>query len=175
MRVFSLTFVAALALAPGMVAAQPLPEGLTYDPGAMDACLADKSGWLERAACIGVPSAACMDTPAGSSTVGMVGCLDVERNQWDARLNAAYEGAMLRAEAADAADREAKTPGVPARAATLRDMQRRWLDYRDAACANAGAWWHGGTGQGPATVQCLMDQTGRQALLLDALGAEGGE
>jgi uncharacterized protein YecT (DUF1311 family) len=46
-------------------------------------------------------------------------------------------------------------------------MQRAWIEFRDKACTYEAALWQGGTGQGPAAISCLMEQTARQALSLD--------
>jgi uncharacterized protein YecT (DUF1311 family) len=47
-------------------------------------------------------------------------------------------------------------------------MQRAWIGYRDAACAYEESQWGGGTGGGPASVDCAMRLTARQALALEA-------
>lgn len=171
-----------LALLSGGALAQPAPEGLTYDPHAIDSCLSGKADWSARTACIGVASGACMAAPGGASTAGMTDCLEVERLQWDARMNHAYDQAMARAKSADRAGREGDGKdgtgkdgaGATPRADSLRDMQRKWIAFRDAACANAASWYDGGSAAGPALQSCLMEQTGRQALALEDL-VEGDE
>lgn len=173
MRRFRPLLIVAL-LMPGAALAQTGDVPAGHDPAVLDGCLAGKDGWLARAACIGVPSGRCMETPDGSSNVGMSACMSAELAQWDARMNASYQTAMTDADRGDAADRDAGTAAPAERADTLRDMQRRWIAFRDAACANAGAWWSSGSGRGPATVQCMMDQTARQALMLEALAAQWG-
>ena len=69
-----------------------------------------------------------------------------------------------------AADKEVEAVGahVPSKAAALRDMQRAWIGWRDAACAYERAQWGGGSGSGPATLECRMQLTGQQALALEA-------
>jgi uncharacterized protein YecT (DUF1311 family) len=73
---------------------------------------------------------------------------------------------MARHEAGDA---EVKAEGIeaPSVAEALRGMQRAWIVYRDEACDYERAQWAGGTGGGPATAACLMQQTGEQALALE--------
>jgi len=39
--------------------------------------------------------------------------------------------------------------------------------FRDKACTYEASLWQGGTGRGPAAINCLMQQTARQALSLD--------
>lgn len=62
------------------------------------------------------------------STLDMVMCIAELRDQWDARLNAAYKAVMA---SESAAQRNA-----------LRDAQRKWIAYRDANCA----YYAGGEG-----------------------------
>lgn len=49
----------------------------------------------------------------------------------------------------------------------LRNMQRAWINYRDAGCLYEQAQWFGGTGGGPATMACHMHETARQTLVLE--------
>jgi uncharacterized protein YecT (DUF1311 family) len=69
----------------------------------------------------------------------------------------------------EATDAELKELGLaePSTSAALRDMQRTWIAYRDAACAYERSQWGGGTGGGPATADCLMRMTAAQALALE--------
>ena len=63
--------------------------GLPFSPDATEACLAGgERSWPAREACVGSSAEACIDTPDGSTTVGMGFCLGAERRYWDARLNA---------------------------------------------------------------------------------------
>lgn len=136
---------------------------LVFGPEATEACLRSGQG----AACIGASANMCMEvTPGGGSTAGMGGCLDRELQYWDARLNAAYTVAMRRARAVDA---EMKDLGssAPPQAPAMRAMQRAWIGFRDAKCDFVRSEWGGGTGGGPATIACLMEETGRQALFLE--------
>lgn len=137
-----------------------------FDPAPILACLPD--GGED---CIGLASSACMETGGGSTTVGMGFCLDAERRFWDDRLNGSYRQVMAQAKAADADPAE---PGlVPRQVPALRDMQRHWIAYRDAACAYEATRWGGGTGAGPAATACAMQLTARQALRLDGYLREG--
>lgn len=152
-----------LALLPQALPAQPQ---VSFSAEASETCLAE-GGAAET--CIGRAANACMKaTPGGETTAGMGGCLEAEWLYWDARLNAAYGRAL---EAARAMDAEAMA-GAPNQAEALRAMQRLWIPYRDGQCAYVASLWAGGTGAGPASLHCLMDLTGRQALFLEA-SAEG--
>lgn len=144
---------------PGAVMAQDL----VFSAAATEACLEISQ---EPRACIGISAQACMaQTEGGYSTVVMGGCLDREREFWDERLNTAYAAVMAEARAADA--EAAQTGQRPSgQAEALRDMQRAWIAFRDAACAYEYSTWGGGTGAGPAGTACLMRLTGEQALTL---------
>ncbi len=151
-----------LFLTAGSVAAQDIP----FSTGATEACLSAAVDTAGRQVCIGKSAEACIDTPDGYTTVGMGFCYGAERNWWDARLNAAYGGLMEMEKAAEA---ELKSYGsaAPSPAAALRDMQRAWIAWRDAACAYEVSQWGGGTGGGPAWSQCTMQMTAEQALTLE--------
>lgn len=142
-------------------------QDLIFSPAETETCIAEAPG--AEASCIGASAQACMlDTPGGSSTAAMSGCLERERLYWDARLNAAYQARLAEAQAADL---DAKTYGysAPPREPALRAMQRAWIAFRDARCAWAASLWGGGTGGGPAAVGCAMQTTGEQALYLEQI------
>ncbi len=140
-------------------------QDLVYADDATQACLAEAVPG-DRAKCVGASANACMtDTPGGETTVGMGGCLDRELQYWDGALNAAY-GALM--DVYKASDAEAQAGGwqTPAQVPALKAMQRAWITYRDARCDFERAKWGGGTGGGPATLQCLMEVTAAQTFLL---------
>jgi uncharacterized protein YecT (DUF1311 family) len=160
----------ALLLLPGGAAAQDM----VFDPAPTEACLA--AAPADLASCVGHAADACMtENEMGETTIGMGFCLSQEWEWWDARLNAAYGALMEQHEAGDA---QVKAEGleVASVAEALRTMQRAWIVYRDAACAYERAQWAGGTGGGPATAACLMQQTGVRTLELEGkiamLGAQ---
>ncbi|ENZ80901.1 MULTISPECIES: lysozyme inhibitor LprI family protein [Caulobacter] len=65
----------------------------------------------------------CMASPGGTSTVGMVACINMELKAQDARLNRAYQGALKRL-------------SLPRQKAALQKAQRAWIAFRDADCAS---------------------------------------
>ncbi|TGN60947.1 DUF1311 domain-containing protein [Paracoccus liaowanqingii] len=160
------TIALALLLA-GPAAAQEGPP--SFDAGPLIACL---EGEAPHDGCIGLASAACMAGPDGQTTVGMGFCLDAERQIWDDRLNTAYGALMERAEATDA-EMTGLGSSAPPQAPALREMQRDWIAYRDAACTYEAVRWGGGTGAGPAATQCALTLTARQTLWLDGYLVEG--
>ncbi|WP_439526053.1 lysozyme inhibitor LprI family protein [Roseovarius mucosus] len=121
--------------------------------------------------CVGRSAQACMTTDGGETTIGMIDCLDAELKLWDGRLNAAYAAKM---DAARTSDAEMASIGasVPSLENSLREMQRAWMAFRDAACLYEQAQWMGGTGGGPATMACHMQETARQALRLEGWWAQ---
>ena len=74
---------------------------------------------------------------------------------------------MAQNKAADASMAETEA-NLPSLAENLLAMQRAWIPFRDAACDYEMAQWGGGTGGGPALVGCLMNETGRQTLSMEA-------
>lgn len=166
-----LSFATAAYLLAGSTPA--LAQDLTYSNDHTKNCLAAGSSMLEHEACIGASADACMeDTPGGYSTAGMVGCLSLELDWWDARLNRVYGARMA---AAKAMDREmgAGENGVPPMADALKAMQRAWIPYRDATCDYERSFWGGGTGGGPAALGCLLHLTAKQAMYIERSGVGG--
>lgn len=64
---------------------------------------------------------ACLDRPEGTTTHGMLQCMDAARAGWDLELNRTYAELRSRLE--------------PAAQARLRTAQRQWLAFRDAEIA----------------------------------------
>ncbi|AGI67720.1 putative DUF1311 family protein [Octadecabacter antarcticus 307] len=112
-------------------------QNIDYEPKIRSSCL-DGTGEADCATCIGQVVDACIQTDAGSSTVGIGMCISSEWQQLDDRLNAAYQ-----------------------------DIQRGWIVYRDTACDWEMVQWGGGTGGGPASVACMMRLTAQQTLFLE--------
>jgi uncharacterized protein YecT (DUF1311 family) len=136
-----------------------------WSPGATQACLDRAPDLTSREACIGLSTALCIDSPGGQTTLGMSTCLSEELGWWDGRLNTSYRALLDRQKALDAGDRRAGYADA-ARASNLLNMQRTWIPFRDATCAFEHAQWGGGSGGGPARVDCLMRLTAVQALYL---------
>jgi uncharacterized protein YecT (DUF1311 family) len=140
-------------------------QDLDYDPEILSTCIAD-TNVADRAICIGQAADACMKTEAGQSTVGIGMCISSEWQQWDERLNTAYQDLLIQ-QAEVAADNAAFNRIIPDAVDLLRDMQRGWTAYRDAACDWEMVQWGGGTGGGPASAACMMRLTAQQTLFLE--------
>ncbi|MBW4707891.1 DUF1311 domain-containing protein [Roseobacter sp. YSTF-M11] len=130
------------------------------------ACLTRTEDHAARLMCAGLSAGNCINAPGGQTTVGMVDCFDREWRLWDLMLNQNYQARMAEAKVRD---KEAVGYGqsVAKEAETLRNMQRSWISYRDAACTYERSLWGGGTGGGPATVACMMELTAAQAIRLE--------
>lgn len=116
--------------------------------------------------CIGQASQACMNTPGGDNTFGMMKCLQQELEYWDKKLNAAYANRIAIAKENDAELVKAQS-GTKNIENSLRKMQRAWIAFRDASCIYEQSQWMGGTGAGPAGLACHMQETARQTLKLE--------
>ncbi|MDU8910534.1 lysozyme inhibitor LprI family protein [Aestuariicoccus sp. MJ-SS9] len=149
-----------------MVLALPaMAQEMTFSFTATEECLASEGTFGE---CVGASADACMQSNAGGyTTVGMGYCLEQEWQAWDGLLNLHYGEVRAAARAVDAEMRELGS-SAPSQADALRDMQRAWIAFRDAKCDYERSLWGGGTGGGPATLSCLMQETARQALYLEA-------
>lgn len=175
MQIFSSAL--GFAKAAPIIACLALPAGAEpiFSPADSAACLHDvqsnttSQGVNDVLACIGRSADACMSKEGGDTTAGMVICLDAEREFWDDKLNAAYRARMSSALAADA-DMASMSMAAVSLAQSLREMQRAWIVYRDAACLYEQAQWMGGTAGGPAAMACTMHETARQALKLEGWG-----
>jgi uncharacterized protein YecT (DUF1311 family) len=162
----SLRYIFAFALAALSTAAfaQDPPED--YDPAVIPTCLQGLP-LQDRAVCIGRAAEVCIAGEAGSSNVGIGMCYSAEWRQWDDRLNAAYQ-TLLDQQADLAADNAAFNTNIPNAVDLLRDMQRNWIAFRDAACDWEYVQWGGGSGAGPASAACMMQLTAQQTLFLEA-------
>lgn len=154
------------AVIAALLAGPALAQDIPFSPEATESCLASAGDLAARQACVGASAEACINTPDGYTTVGMGFCYGAERDWWDTRLNAAY-GALMEMETAVEAELKALGSAAPSPAVALRDMQRAWIGWRDAACDYEVSQWGGGTGGGPAWSQCTMQLTGQQALSLE--------
>lgn len=91
----------------------------------------------------------CLATPEGMSTYGMIDCIGKEVGVQDARLNRAYQAALMRLER-------------PRQKAALQKAQRAWIAFRDADCAAyVDEDW--GSMARVESNQCMLDHTRQRA------------
>ena len=102
--------------------------------------------------CIGIISTSCMKQPNGETTIGMSICLQRETNWWDGWLNGHY--------------RQLKDIMNKDDFAQLRDMQRKWIAFKDAKCRFEHSSWKGGTIASVTAANCYMTTTADQAIIL---------
>jgi uncharacterized protein YecT (DUF1311 family) len=149
-------------------------EDLPFSPAATDACLAAAGSAGMREDCIGASAKACYSREGVYSNYAIGVCFGAEADYWDERLNAAYT-ALLAVEREMQKEMRDIGATVPDTVLALREMQRAWIPYRDAACWYEYTTWGGGSGGGPANAECLMHVTAEQALDLEARLAERGQ
>ena len=86
------------------------------------------------------------DESCDGNTYETAVCLVRVLKRVDAELNTVYQTAL----------KVAKDPYTPADVQNLKDAERKWIAYRDAACKAERGLWGTGTG-GPATHSiCLI-------------------
>ncbi|MBY8974692.1 DUF1311 domain-containing protein [Rhodobacteraceae bacterium NNCM2] len=141
-------------------------DDIIYSNDATLACLAKTDRW-HALDCAGDSARACMTANrAGDTTLGMVQCYAQENAFWDARLNKAYKILVKRAKEMDASGGWVDEASIYR---ALRDMQRAWIPFRDAACESEAGWWRGGSHAPVAANWCVMMETARQALKLEGI------
>lgn len=95
----------------------------------------------------------CLDSPDGSSTMGMVQCIDGELKIQDAALNTAYRSLV--------ADM------TPDQKSGLQKAQRAWIAFRDADCAARYSPDWGSISTITANM-CVLQRTVERTLELEA-------
>ena len=98
-----------------------------------------------------------VDCANAQSQVEMTYCAEQDWMLADAALNDAYKAAMVVQKSVDDG-LEAKDRGA---VVSLRDAQRAWITFRDAACAAEGYQMHGGSAEPMVIYGCrarLTDQ-----------------
>ena len=99
----------------------------------------------------------------------MTQCAQQDWQATDADLNAAYKAAQVAM-----AEIDASLPDAEQGAATgLRDGQRAWITYRDAACATEGYLSHGGSIEPMVVAYCLARLTKARAADVWMLSQKG--
>ena len=91
--------------------------------------------------------------------IEMTFCAGKDLDAADALLNAAYGRAVSRAKDMDA---EGHIGSAVPITDLLRDAQRAWIPFRDAACDLEATTWGGGTGQSMAYLMCKTRLTERR-------------
>ncbi len=149
------------ALAIIALASPAAAQSIPVDAHRIDRCL----GVMDHPmSCVGVAADECIAENGNGPNVIVAACHFGESDFWDAALNDVYADVL-----ALAADRETDdlgyTPGALTNA--LRDMQRKWIDFRDATCAHAVELAKPfGSAAGAAEAECVSYQTAQQYFAL---------
>lgn len=160
MRMTNMPWLTVFVLWGGMTAAQEPP----FDIGLTVACLAEADPYGNAVLdCVGRAADACMAAPEGGSTVGMGYRFEQEWQWWDWQLTDAYSELIKKQKRIDDVLAGIDS-NLPSLVASLKEMQRAWIPFRDATCDYEGALWGGGL----ATARCTMTETARQELELRA-------
>ena len=164
--------VALTLLLPLSARAEPQPAvlELMHYMDVTAACFDGAEDRAEAGACIGLGSDICMESEEGGfSTIGMMFCLMAEEHSWDILLNRDYGPMMQGLRAMDAEESES-FPQFAARADSLRNAQRAWIELRDADCALEYAMWGAGSMRQIAGAQCGLQRTAERTIYLRFLG-----
>ena len=142
---------------PGLAAAQ----SARVDATVVSDCLTSADIGDTAPSCIGRAANACQSASAGGSTTpGIVECIQAETAIWDGLLNEVYRKVRGDMRAEDSAG------GTINRADALRDAQRAWIAFRDADCALAYAQWQDGSIRSIVGANCQMTMTAQRTLEL---------
>jgi uncharacterized protein YecT (DUF1311 family) len=137
--------------------AEDRPELRPEDRDALEACLQSSlDDGARQEICIVAVQGPCTDE-GGGSTYEMLECIGREHAFWDKLLNQSYKRLQSYAEGGDT---------------ELKDLQRRWIGWREARCAYEAKSAEGGTLANVIASQCFMEETARRAI---DLAAETGE
>ena len=150
-----------LAIALSFLASMALAQANKEMIMNIESCVYEAPDGEELQRCRNFPANACMDKPGGSSTRGMVACLNEEMAAWDFLLNAYYQELKQKSVADDAVGQ-----GPLARVPSLRDAQRAWIAFRDADCKLAYALAGEGSIRQIAGADCLLGHTAARSVAL---------
>lgn len=157
MRLFSLFLAIVLACPDGGAHAQEM----AVDTSRVRDCHTSTPVGTIYPSCLGQAANDCQNLPGGSTTLGIVGCIQAETSVWDALLNEEYRATRDAMRAADAA-----YGGAIDRTEALLKAQRAWIAFRDADCAAAYARWQDGSIRNVVASNCHMTMTAARAIAL---------
>ncbi|WP_233417267.1 lysozyme inhibitor LprI family protein [Halovulum marinum] len=152
--------ILALSAAPIVTAAPAAASDI--DIRAIDQCANAANSMVELEACIHWPVDACQKAASNRGADSGSGCIGRIARYWDERLNLQYETLEGLEEVRTLENPRAATSGQEA---ALLEMQRAWLDFRDAACGYHQMDYS--RGAEAAHAHCMAVLTARQAFYLE--------
>ncbi|MEX0349176.1 MAG: lysozyme inhibitor LprI family protein [Paracoccaceae bacterium] len=102
--------------------------------------------------------------------IAAIKCYDAEYELWDKWLNIAYDKALEQARKNDV--RIDLAAGSRTATEAMTNMQRAWIDYRDALCEGKSSGTPTSNAHAMAWSQCALYETARQTKVLNGF-AEG--
>jgi uncharacterized protein YecT (DUF1311 family) len=155
------------------VANKAAADETTFKPGA-EAHLdrAGSAALYAAESCIGSVADPCLQTDEGSSTYGMLACIEREFDVWDKRLNTAYKEAI-----APDTDLGLNKSQTDIQIQQYRKIQRNWIPWRDATCEvlHADGIPLYGSDSKVTGAYCHLQLTAEQALRLSGELSTGNE
>lgn len=114
-----------------LFASPVLAQDFTIDPHRIDRCLPTVDDPMQ---CVGREAYDCIFRNGNGPNMVPGACYTAEAEIWDDFLNEAYQELLSLAGDLEASDSGWKVGEL---VGSLRVMQRNWIDYRNARCANA--------------------------------------
>jgi uncharacterized protein YecT (DUF1311 family) len=113
------------------------------------------------------PPSATLNCETAEAQTDLDTCASMDFTEADSDLNDAYQAALTRMQALDAALPKDQQGAV----AALKDAQRTWITFRDQACAAEGWTVHGGSMEPMVVLECKARVTAARSDDLWSLGA----
>jgi uncharacterized protein YecT (DUF1311 family) len=143
----------------------PVAAEVNYDPMVLEVCMGHFEADQAQATCIGWGTQACLRDLIANTPATVAACTAAEAQDWDNRLNDLYATTIVQQKIYEQVlQSHGHVGAVPED--LLRDMQRKWVVYRDAACGWDQILWNSGQGTETAQVDCMMQLTAQQFLYL---------
>ena len=171
MRPLLLPLVIALALTlPALTLPAAAQDAVRFDIAPTTECIAQARRSAERMLCVGEAARACHQRVQGATTLDVSLCMAEETKYWTARMTDALGAMHDKAEESDRAFAETDlAEKVPFKLTEdLAAMQTAWEAWRETRCAFEAMLRRGTPYAATAAANCMLQQTGAQALFLES-------
>lgn len=145
-------------------------QQIAFSPEATESCLAAQDG-ASGAGCVGKSAAVCIAAMRGASDEDAAMCLNAETEWWRQRMRAAYARVEKKAALLDVEFAQSIAQGGARMTDDLAAMQSAWTDWSEKRCFFAAIEHRGKPDRTRVASDCMLHQTGDQALLLEAVAA----